>query len=164
MIRRRSVQKRLRRKIRSGKDKIVLRSLADMDIIKEKEVLFMNIETIKNAVLKLIDQYPISKVILFGSRANGTNRENSDIDLIMEFYAPVTLITLSSINIGELVKNLTSDLKDKYKQIPWKAVAGMRDITAHKYQTLRMEDVYNTIKFDFPVLKEQIENILQNEK
>ena len=52
MICRRSVQKRLRRKIRSGKDKIVLRSLADMDIIKEKEVLFMNIETIKNAVLK----------------------------------------------------------------------------------------------------------------
>ena len=49
MICRRSVQKRLRRKIRSGKDKIVLRSLADMDIIKEKEVLFMNIETIKNS-------------------------------------------------------------------------------------------------------------------
>ena len=92
MICRRSVQKRLRRKIRSGKDKIVLRSLADMDIIKEKEVLFMNIETIKNAVLKLIDQYPISKVILFGSRANGTNRENSDI-------APVTLITLSAIKL-----------------------------------------------------------------
>lgn len=99
MIRRRSVQKRLRRKIRSGKDKIVLRSLADMDIIKEKEVLFMNIETIKNAVLKLIDQYSISKVILFGSRANGTNRENSDIDLIMEFYAPITLITLSAIKL-----------------------------------------------------------------
>lgn len=99
MICRRSVQKRLRRKIRSGKDKIVLRSLADMDIIKEKEVLFMNIETIKNAVLKLIDQYSISKVILFGSRANGTNRENSDIDLIMEFYAPVTLITLSAIKL-----------------------------------------------------------------
>ena len=58
----------------------------------------MNIETIKNAVLKLIDQYPISKVILFGSRANGTNRENSD--LIMEFYAPVTLITLSAIKLN----------------------------------------------------------------
>ena len=40
----------------------------------------------------------------------------------------------------------------------------MRDITAHKYQTLRMEDVYNTIKSDFPALKEQIEDILQNEK
>ena len=73
-------------------------------------------------------------------------------------------LSMTAINIGELVKSLTSDLKDKYKQIPWKAVAGMRDITAHKYQTLRMEDVYNTIKSDFPVLKEQIENILQNEK
>lgn len=111
MICRRSVQKRLRRKIRSGKDKIVLRSLADMDIIKEKEVLFMNIETIKNAVLKLIDQYPISKVTLFGSRANGTNRENSDIDLIMEFYAPVTLITLSAIKLGiEEIIHLSVDV------------------------------------------------------
>ena len=100
MICRRSVQKRLRRKIRSGKDKIVLRSLADMDIIKEKEVLF-----------KLIDQYPISKVILFGSRANGTNRENSDIDLIMEFYAPVTLITLSAIKLGiEEIIHLSVDV------------------------------------------------------
>lgn len=60
----------------------------------------MNIETIKDAVLKLVDQYPISKVILFGSRANRTNRENSDIDLIMEFYAPVTLITLSAIKVS----------------------------------------------------------------
>lgn len=60
----------------------------------------MSIDTIKTAVLKLIDQYPISKVILFGSRANGTNRENSDIDLIMEFYALVTLITLSSIKLN----------------------------------------------------------------
>ena len=68
------------------------------------------------------------------------------------------------LNIGELVKSLTTDLKSKYNQIPWRAIAGMRDITAHKYQTLRMEDVYNTIKSDFPALKEQIEDILQNEK
>ena len=97
---RRLIQKESRRKIRNVKDKIVLRSLEDMDIIKEKKVLFMNIETIKDAVLKLVDQYPISKVILFGSRANGTNRENGDIDLIMEFYAPVTLITLSAIKLS----------------------------------------------------------------
>lgn len=38
-----------------------------------------------------------------------------------------------------------------------------RDITAHKYQTLRMEDVYNTIRTEFPILKKQIEAILQSE-
>ena len=108
---RRLIQKKSRRKIRNVKDKIVLRSLEDMDIIKEKKVLFMNIETIKDAVLKLVDQYPISKVILFGSRANGTNRENSDIDLIMEFYAPVTLITLSAIKLSlEEILHLSVDV------------------------------------------------------
>lgn len=60
----------------------------------------MTIETIKNAVLELIDRYPISRVTLFGSRASGTNRENSDVDLIMEFYAPVTLVTLSAIKLS----------------------------------------------------------------
>ncbi len=71
----------------------------------------MNIETIKNAVLTLIDQYPISKAILFGSRADGTNRDNSDIDLIIEFYAPVTLITLSAIKLSlEEMLHLSVDI------------------------------------------------------
>ncbi|HIV79736.1 MAG TPA: nucleotidyltransferase domain-containing protein [Candidatus Avanaerovorax faecigallinarum] len=60
----------------------------------------MSIETIKDAVLQLIGEYPINKVILFGSRANGTCVENSDVDLIMEFSAPVTLITLSAIKLS----------------------------------------------------------------
>lgn len=42
----------------------------------------------------------------------------------------------------------------------WKAIAGFRDIAAHKYQTLRMEDLYETVAADFPLLKEQIEQIL----
>lgn len=57
------------------------------------------IEEISNAVLKLITKYSIKKVILFGSRAEGTNRDDSDVDLIMEFRNPVSLITLSMIQI-----------------------------------------------------------------
>jgi predicted nucleotidyltransferase len=57
----------------------------------------MTTEQIKEAILGLIDEYHISKVILFGSRANGTNRENSDVDLIIEFSKPVSLLTLSAI-------------------------------------------------------------------
>ena len=37
----------------------------------------------------------------------------------------------------------------------------MRDIAAHKYQTLRMEDVYNTVKTDLPPLKSNIIVILK---
>jgi len=56
-------------------------------------------DTIRNAVLKLIPKYPIKKVILFGSRANGTFREDSDVDLIIEFSERISLLVLSEIRI-----------------------------------------------------------------
>ena len=57
----------------------------------------MTLNDIKAAVLEVVNDYPISRVALFGSQANGTATEKSDVDLIIEFYNPVTLITLSKI-------------------------------------------------------------------
>lgn len=71
---------------------------------------------------------------------------------------------MTTINIGELVKNITMDLRKQNPQVPWRAVAGLRDIAAHKYQTLRMEDVYYTVKEEFPALKNLLEEILINDK
>lgn len=65
-------------------------------------------------------------------------------------------VCMTLINIGELVKNLTEDFKLENRQIPWRSIAGLRDITAHKYQTLRMEDVWLTICQDIPQLKEAL--------
>lgn len=69
-------------------------------------------------------------------------------------------VGMTVINIGELVKNLSEETRRAYPHIPWKAIAGFRDIAAHKYQTLRMEDVFETVSTDFPVLKEQIAEML----
>lgn len=70
---------------------------------------------------------------------------------------------MTAINVGELVKVVTDELRNKNKEFPWKAVAGMRDITAHRYQTLRMEDVYMTVHEEYPVLMQQLQNILKKE-
>lgn len=71
-------------------------------------------------------------------------------------------ICMTVINIGELIKNITDETRKEHPHIPWKAIAGMRDIAAHKYQTLRMEDVYNTVRIDFPVLKQQLDELIKN--
>ncbi len=59
----------------------------------------MTIDMIKSAVLDVVQEYPeITKVTLFGSRASGKNREDSDIDLLIEFTTDsISLITLSAI-------------------------------------------------------------------
>ena len=70
---------------------------------------------------------------------------------------------MTVINIGELIKSISEDMRKKHPEVPWKAIAGMRDVTAHKYQTLRIEDVYNVVKMDFPGLEEQIKVILSED-
>ena len=73
----------------------------------------------------------------------------------------VRAICMTLINIGELVKNLTPALKDAHREIPWRAISGMRDVTAHKYQTLRKEDVYRTCADDIPAFEKQLIRLVQ---
>ena len=57
----------------------------------------LTIEDIKKVVEKIAPEYNLKKVTLFGSRANGNNREDSDIDLIVDFPENSTLLTLISL-------------------------------------------------------------------
>ncbi|MCM1191585.1 MAG: nucleotidyltransferase domain-containing protein [Butyrivibrio sp.] len=59
----------------------------------------MNNELIREKVLSIVDEYPIKRITLFGSRAEETNQENSDVDLIMEFSEPISLLMLSDIKL-----------------------------------------------------------------
>ncbi len=88
---------------------------------------------------------------------------NVDLDTFLNDEMLKRAVGMTVINIGELVKNISEETRLKYKHVQWKAIAGMRDIAAHKYQTLRMEDVYYTVVMDFPALKENLLKILAAE-
>lgn len=45
----------------------------------------LTIEEIKKVVAEIAPKYNLKRVTLFGSRANGNFREDSDIDLIVDF-------------------------------------------------------------------------------
>lgn len=68
-------------------------------------------------------------------------------------------VCMTLINIGELVKNLSDEFRMAHNHIPWRVISGLRDITAHKYQTLRMEDVWLTATRDIPQLKKELDTI-----
>ena len=98
----------------------------------------------------------LSEVSILKEMMEGVSRDSFLAD---ERTSRAVCMTL--INIGELVKNVTDDLRERHKEIPWRAIAGMRDITAHKYQTLRMDDVYNTCVEDIPTFEAQIKALIQ---
>ena len=71
----------------------------------------MTIERLKEIILLVSEKYPIEKVYLFGSRADGTNKSDSDVDLIMEFSKRVSLLTGPSVKVElEELLNLEVDI------------------------------------------------------
>lgn len=71
----------------------------DVGITGREDVVGMTNDIIKEKLLSIVKDYPVKRIVLFGSRAEETNRENSDVDLIMEFFEPITLFVLSDIKV-----------------------------------------------------------------
>ena len=63
-------------------------------------------------------------------------------------------------NFIKIRNKVAADFFSSYKQVPWKAVFGMRNVIAHEYADIDDEAVFNTIHNDMPVLKETAEKIL----
>lgn len=61
--------------------------------------------------------------------------------------------------IGEAVKRLSSPLKEKNSHIPWKEIAGMRDVLIHEYAGILLERVWKVAKTDISKLKKEIKKI-----
>ena len=62
--------------------------------------------------------------------------------------------------IGEATKNLSPTLKERYPNIPWKDIAGMRDKLIHQYFGVDISAVWETVTQDLPDFKIQIDGIL----
>jgi uncharacterized protein with HEPN domain len=61
--------------------------------------------------------------------------------------------------IGESVKNIPKNFKDKYKGVEWAKISGTGDKMIHKYFDVDLDVLWNIIKNDLPKLKKQIEKI-----
>jgi len=65
--------------------------------------------------------------------------------------------------IGEAVKSLSEEFKNKYPLVEWRKIAGFRDVLIHAYFGTDIIRIWNVIKNDLPKLKKDINEILEKE-
>ena len=64
--------------------------------------------------------------------------------------------------IGEAVKNISSDFKEKHEDIEWKKITGMRDKIIHFYFGVNWDIVWDVIKNRLPNLEEDIKTLIES--
>jgi uncharacterized protein with HEPN domain len=68
------------------------------------------------------------------------------------------------MQIEELAKtSLSEEIKVQIHTIPWKQIYGMRNRIVHGYEGVEMRIVWDTIEIDLPLLKKELENVLEQE-
>jgi len=58
--------------------------------------------------------------------------------------------------IGEATKNIPNSFREKYPEISWKKIAGLRDIITHAYFNIDLDVTWSIAKKDLPDLKQKI--------
>ncbi|MBQ1947845.1 MAG: DUF86 domain-containing protein, partial [Clostridia bacterium] len=63
------------------------------------------------------------------------------------------------IQISENSDKLTDAFKEKYADVPWRAMKGMRNRIVHEYGNVDLGIIYDTVIRDIPILLEQLQSI-----
>ncbi|MBI4497878.1 MAG: DUF86 domain-containing protein [Chloroflexi bacterium] len=63
--------------------------------------------------------------------------------------------------LGEATKRLSQGLRSQYAAIPWRRIAGLRDVLIHDYMGVDLAAVWELTQRDVPLLRAYVQRILQ---
>jgi len=85
--------------------------------------------------------------------------QNTTFDDFIANWVAVDAVIRNLEIIGEAVKHIPPGIKQKYPDIEWKKMAGLRDILIHEYFGINYKILWDIVKNKIPELKAQIAKI-----
>lgn len=65
--------------------------------------------------------------------------------------------------IGEAATHVSEQIKQKYPQVNWKSMKGLRNIAVHAYFSIKWDLVWQTVQTDIEPLKREIAEMIEND-
>jgi len=62
--------------------------------------------------------------------------------------------------IGEAAKNIPASIRSKYRELPWKDMAGMRDKISHFYFGIDFKVVWEVVRKKLPIVRSVIQQMI----
>lgn len=93
--------------------------------------------------------------------AGMVERFGDSIDTFKEDYAYRHACSMCILQIGELSTHLPDDFKRVYDEVPWIKIKAMRNIFAHTYGQMSLEQTWNTVKHSIPELADFCEKVIE---
>ncbi|MCL2147382.1 MAG: DUF86 domain-containing protein [Synergistaceae bacterium] len=91
-----------------------------------------------------------------------TERFGKSYEIFYEDFDYQNASAMCIFQIGELASRLPGDFHTEYNKVPWKLICGMRNIFAHEYERMDIEELWKTIETDIPTLKEYCKEVLRD--
>ena len=86
--------------------------------------------------------------------------EGLDFDAFVTDDEKVYAVRLALEIVGEAVKKVPRSARERYPEVPWREVAGMRDKLAHEYFGVNLLRVWQTVQDDLPIVETTVEKMI----
>ena len=103
------------------------------------------------------DELILQKILAYCSQIQQTHQYfHDDQELFFntqDGFVYRNSVAMPILQIGELAKRLSEAYLKEHKDVPWRAIMGMRDIFAHHYGSVDYQELWQTSHEDILSLK-----------